>query len=327
MPSDDRALAALELLGRPVETFRSAVAATAEQVRAILGAEDAGADAALDRARAELGAFAAARIDAARFSAPLAAERGLDARARERVRHAHETLRSIQIALDEVLLVDVPPGASLRQAVASRLAELGRAFGAAQAVQLVRHGRYRDAEHERLVRSFPFAWWNRAERRVAPPLVVIVDGADLHAGALAEFVDGAVKIVLVVRGACAPAPLARLVTPGVLVAQAGDLSALRRVASFDGPAVAALVPDGAARFTHDPAAAPALSVEFVPSDVPRHAVGGSSPSQQAEELRQLALLAAAPPPPRATLGSAPAAAQAERLAAWLLEQAGLAGAA
>ncbi len=76
--------------------------------------------------------------------------------------------------------------------------------------------------------------------------MVAVDGSEVHAGALAEFADGREKLVLVVRGASAPAPLARCITPGTLVLQTDDGRGLDRVAAFDGPAIAAIVPEGAA---------------------------------------------------------------------------------
>jgi hypothetical protein len=93
--------------------------------------------------------------------------------------------------------------------------------------------------------------------------------------------------------------------------------------------VAALVPEGCALFTHDPAAAasPAgrLTVKWRPAEAPRKPVGRSSAFMQAEELEQLAVMggrqgegggaggpAVAAPPPAADV-----------LAAWLLRQADL----
>ncbi len=118
----------------------------------------------------------------------------------------------------------------------------------------MRGGRYRPAEHDSLLDAAEFRAWNKAERRFAPPLVVEVDGADLHAGALLDFADGREKIVLVVRGAMPPAPLVRCITPGTFVLQTVDGTRPRPLAAFDGPAIAALVPEGAAVFLHDPGA-------------------------------------------------------------------------
>ena len=360
MPSDPRvaavASAALADLAAPLERFRSAALAAAVEVRALLETLDTGADARLERLRAELGPFAAGRIDPARFGALLSGGPGADPATRGHVEAALETLRTVAARIEEIVAVEVPPGGDLRRAAVDALAGAGRAFGAALAVQHARGGWYRSAEHDALLLAFPFAQWNRAERRLAPPLVIQVDGADLRAAALADLLDGAVKIVLLVRGPCAPAPLVRLVTPGTFVMQTADVADLARVAACDGPAVAALVPEGAARFVHDPAAAAAaaarLTVSHLPADPPRRALGGLSAWQQAEELAQLVVLAGAVIPQeraeRASVGTAvgvgmpqriptptavptlaPAAllrddtnADVDRLAAWLLRQAG-----
>jgi hypothetical protein len=212
--------------------------------------------------------------------------------------------------------------------VGTALAEAGRAFGAVVLAELARGGRYRAADHDRLLDPLAFRDWNRAERRFAPPLVVSVDGADLNAGALADFCDGREKLVLVVRGPSAPAALARLITPGTLVLQTQDRAGLDRVVAYEGPSVAALVPEGAARFLHDPTAGrepwQRLSVAFLP-EAPRRALGGFSAWQMAEDLQQLATLARTPfaiP----TLGGGdgtPALGgpeAVERLAAWLLSR-------
>jgi len=308
MPSDPRvaavASAALADLAAPLERFRSAALAAAVEVRALLATLDTGADARLERLRAELGPFAAGRIDPARFGALLSGGPGADPATRGHVEAALETLRTVAARIEEIVAVEVPPGGDLRRAAVDALAGAGRAFGAALAVQHARGGWYRSAEHDALLLAFPFAEWNRAERRLAPPLVIQVDGADLRAAALADLLDGAVKIVLLVRGPCAPAPLVRLVTPGTFVMQTGDVADLARVAACDGPAVAALVPEGAACFVHDPAAAAAarLTVSHLPADPPRRALGGLSAWQQAEELAQLAALGGCPLGPRHSAG-------------------------
>ena len=353
MPSDARgttttlAAAALADLAAPLERFRSATLATAVEVRALLATFDTGADARQERLRAELGPFAAGRIDPARFGALLAGGPVAEPATRGRIEAALETLRTVAARLEEIVVADVPAGGDLRRTAADALAAAGRAFGAALAVQHARGGWYRAEEHDALLDAFPFARWNRAERRLAPPLVIAVDGADLRAAALTELLDGAVKIVLLVRGPCAPAPLVRLITPGTFVMQTSDVADLARVATCEYPAVAALVPDGAACFVHDPSATPRLTVSHLPADPPRRPLGGTSAWQQAEELAQLQVLSAlgtrhsalgtaseglTPP------GVAPSAecrvpsaeprapsTDVDRLAAWLLRQAGLAG--
>jgi hypothetical protein len=227
-------------------------------------------------------------------------------------------------------VVDVPAGGDLRAGVARALADLGRAFGAVRTFEVARSGGRRAGEAAAALDGFPYARWSRGERRAAPPLVVAVDGADLRAGVLAEFLDGAQKIVLVVRGPCAPAALVRLVTPGTFVLQSADGTGLDRFAEWGGPGIAALVPDTAARFAHDPAGGAAawqrLSVAHLPEGDPRISVGGASGAQQAEELRQLRMLAARPEAPPGAVavpvaGAAPQAADpADKLAAWLLSQ-------
>jgi hypothetical protein len=201
-------------------------------------------------------------------------------------------------------------------------------------VELARSGSYRAAEHEGFLEAFPFSRWNRAERAMAPPLVVEVEGDRLHAAGLAEFFDGAVKIVLVVWGPSPPAPLARLVTPGVFVAQDTESSVVRRAAAAAGPAIVALVPDTAARFVHDPEAGATLgqrlSVGALPEEEPRRRLGAFSAFQQAQDLDLLKILASAIVPVAAVGadrdGGGPAAAEpsmpvepADRLAAWLIK--------
>ena len=180
-----------------------------------------------------------------------------------------------------------------------------------------------------VVGPLPFARWTRSERRLAPPLVVALEGGDLRAAALAEFLDGRQKIVLVVEGECAPAPLARLVAPGTFVLQTADAAGLDRFAAWEGPGIAALVPESAGRFVHDPAAGAAswdrLTIAHTPDKPPRRTVAGLSAAQQAEELEILRTLAARPAAIAPPAG-APAAAEAgtadpvDKLAAWLLSR-------
>jgi hypothetical protein len=122
----------------------------------------------------------------------------------------------------------------------------------------------------------------------------VVNGADLRADALAEYLDGRQKLVLLVRGACTPAPLVRMVTPGIFVLQAAAETELAGLAAFDGPGVAALVPEPVARFAHDPlgddTGGRRLTVTHLPAEASRTAVGGWSVWQQREELAQLAAL-------------------------------------
>ena len=326
MPSDPRIPQLLTLLARPIAAYRSQVAATRERLRILL-ASDSG----VDRTRLELGAFGASRIDVARF-AELRHGVVLDALSRTRLERARQVLAELDSASDSVLFsIDVASGDSLRVSIARALARLGCAFGAAHVAELIRCGRYEPERHDRLLDAFPFDWWNRAEREHAPPLVVSVDGADLRAGALAELLDGGVRIVLLVRGACTPAPLARLVTPSTLVMQTRDTGALARVATFEGPAIAAVMDHDAAQFRHDPADGRKLwqrvTIISRPETTPKATLGGVSPRQQREELLLLEALAerpALPDAPVEALIPAGAGDPADRLTAWLLTESGLA---
>jgi hypothetical protein len=326
-----RALAATaELRAR----YRGAVAAAAEQIGAYLDACRARSGDVAEGALTELGAFARGRIDAGRLAAVIGGRRAVAPEMAGLAERAEAVLRELLARGDALFTYDLPSGGDLRHAVHDALEEAGRAFGAALVFQAVKTGVYRAEQHEGLLDTFPFARWNRTERLLAPPLVVSLDGADLHADTLAEFLDGQQKIVLVVRGPATPAPLVRLLTPGVFVAQTQDAAELARAAAFAGPAVAALVPEAAARFVHDPGAGRTLgerlAVAWLPPDVPRAPVGGRSVAQQREELAQLAALAelaaapvAAPPPPAAVMPTPPVdEAAVNDLTTWLLAQAG-----
>ncbi|MBI4539946.1 MAG: hypothetical protein HY704_10615 [Gemmatimonadetes bacterium] len=343
MPSDDRVRLALEALAAPLERFRSALAVTLEQARGILVAQQATANGRARQLAAELGPFAAGRMDVERLAALVASPEALEPAAAKRIERAVDTLRALLSLGDELVTVRVEPGARLCDAAAAALAQVGRAFGAARAIELAKSARYVPAEHDGWLAALPFDDWMRGERRLAPPLVVEVDGHDLRAGGLAEFLDGNQKIVLVVGGESPPAPLVRLITPAVFVLQSGDASGLERLAAWDGPGVAALVPEGAARFVHDPSAGSEpwqrLRVEYAPETAPSRALGGQSAFQQREELRQLvalvtpaaasaAVVAAAAPaaPAGSPAGEAAATDPVGKLAAWLLSQADLADA-
>lgn len=350
MPSDVRTGIALRALRAPRERFMSAVVAAVEEVRAFLEAHRPSFDGrATNRAAVELGAFGAGRIDPERFGALLGGGPALDGTAIARVERALHELSGVAAAGDQLFLADVGDHADLHLVVGHALASAGRAFGAAQAVERVRSGRADPADRT-LLGPFPFRRWNRAERQIAPPLIVELPGAALHAGALAEYLDGAQKIILLVQPPAPPAALARLITPGVLVMQTTEAADLDEIGRFAGPAVAALVPEGAARFVHRPGAGRApgdrLSVEPLPDGSAIRPLDGMSAFHQREELGLLREMSAGyrvpgteerqeasgtghpapgtpPPPPQGAADAAPAAVDADRLAAWLLKQAEL----
>lgn len=296
MPREDRerTAAVLQALAEPRARYDAALAGAEERMREYLAAHRSQSGDATSIATTELGRFAGGRIDASRFAA-LFEERALAPDVANVIERAADIIAELRAEGDALFVVHVPTGADLRRVVAGALAEIGRAFGAALAFQAARAGVRRTEWHERLLGGTPFGSWNRTERLLAAPLVVDVDGSDLHADSLAEFLDGSQKIVLVVRGDATPAPLARLVTPGTFVVQAADASELARFAASGAPGIAALLPASCVRFAHDPDGGPTLgerlTIAHIPVAAPRTSVGGRSAQQQREELAQLALLA------------------------------------
>ncbi|MCC6928504.1 MAG: hypothetical protein IT359_05870 [Gemmatimonadaceae bacterium] len=330
MPSDPRVQLALDRLARPIGEFRSTVAGALAQAESFLAAEEPDESAHVARVGVELGEFARGRLDVARFAAVAAVRPALSVAHRDRLQRAIDVLRDVLARGVALHFVDVPAASSLVAAVDAALARAGRAFGAVLAIELLRGGRYDPAQHDGLLDTFAFRTWTKAERRFAPPLVVSVDGADLHIGGLADFLDGREKLVLVVRGASPPAPLVRLITPGTLVLQTADETGLDLVATTSGTAIAALVPREAAHFQHDPSRGrepwQRLSVWHMPA-APRSALGGMSAWQMQEDLRQLEALAAGSSAGAGVVrgGGEQGAEAVDVLARWLLGQADLQG--
>ncbi len=336
MPSDDRVDLVFQALAGQRDAFLAALGTTADQVDHYI-ANHGNSNGTRERMTVELGPFAGSRIDGERFSS-LFATASLDGRLRKTIQKARDTIRDLAALDRDLFLVDVPSGGNLTATVGQALERIGRAFGAARAFDQARSGAVTRTKGTPSLDGFAFPEWSRRERALAPPLVVTVDGADLRTGGVAEFLDGSQKIVLIVRGEAPPAPLVRLITPGTFVVQTHVVSGLDRFAAWDGPGVAALMPESAAVFTHDPAAGAApwqrLSIGSVPSREPTRPAGGLSPRQQAEELRQLTAMAEAAKPSGpvrgdAAAGGIPAGAPeatadpVDKLAAWLLQQADL----
>lgn len=345
MPSDARAQQALEAFSEPIREFRSTLANTREQIRLVISKRLEHSEATVEGARAEFGEFAAGRIDAERMARLLAKALPREIEHGDAIVRAFDVCTGLLARGDGLFQVDLEAGEDLRAAVGRALSEIGRAFGAARVVDLVSRASYRESEHGGLLDGHPFEDWSRAERAVEVCLAVRVAGGDLRVGGLADLVDGSLKIVLVVEGDAPPAPLVRLITPGVLVLQAAEAGELAWMAGFDGPGVAALVPASAAHFRHDPAAGPALAdrlrITQRPDEPPSRRLGVSSVFQQRQELAQLEALAAAPSaaarsasapvdapedtPAEEAPAPAPAVDDADKLAAWLLRQADVSG--
>lgn len=332
MPSDPRVAQALKALAEPIAEFRAAVEGALLQAAGFLDAHHASPAVRSTRAAAELGAFAAGRVDPARFAALFPPVGRGDKKSLAALQRAVDALSNVVGREDELFVAEVTKGVKLGATIDAALATAGRAFGAIVLAELVRAGRYLPKEHDRLLNALEFHAWNRAQRRFAPPLVVRLDGADLHAGALTDFADGRSKIILVVTGSCAPAPLARCITPGTFVMQSVDGTGLDAVASFDGPAIVALVPEGCATFTHDPRRGAEgwqrLTIGRT-VDPPKKAIGGVSAWQMAEDVRLLNDLARTPftVPTRGGAGTPAIGAEdaVDRVTHWLLDQTGLQG--
>ncbi len=320
MPFDELRRSALEALGDRRESYHSAVATAVDEVRTLLESHRAPKKGKKgERAAAELGAFATGRIDTERFESLFSDQQALDSESLDRIEEALAVLTSILKEGDGLHAGRVVPGGDLLETVRRALAGAGRAFGAGRAVENARAG-VPSAEY---ADGFDPALWNRAERTVAPPLVVEVDGSDLRPAGLVDVLDGAQAIVLLVRKPAPPAALARLISPGTLVVQGADADALDALKTWEGPAVVAVVADGAAfRYQPEEDGPGQLKLESVPEDRCRP-IGRLSVARQESDLELLKVLDGAVAGRVAVAAGEPAAAvdPTDKLAAWLLRQA------
>jgi hypothetical protein len=327
MPFEDLSAEAWAALAAPRERFHSTLATTAENVRVLLEETRSAAEGHLGRFAAEFGALGDTYLDLGRLATMVGSGPSVAPSALAVVERAHAALTDL--AGRPAFTVRVPTGGSLADTVGTALADIGRAMGAARVVELARQDRYHPSEHERYLDAFPFGLWSQAERRLAPPLVVGLHGADLRPASLSEYLDGGVRLVLIVDAPATPAPLVRLIMPGVFVAQTTDVALVSRLAGRDGPGIVAIMPEGSAEFVHDPAAGTALggrlTVTSQPAGTGLRRVGPFTVTQQRDELQQLSELASARTEPVAA--GAPAAPgdgkddPVGKLAAWLLTQA------
>ncbi|NJD10987.1 MAG: hypothetical protein FIB01_11320 [Gemmatimonadetes bacterium] len=331
MPSEDRTLAVLKVLEPARAAFHGALVAAVEELRGYIATHRQVPDIG-KAAAASLGQFAAGRIDAERFGALFAHDGRLPPEELDRLEQALEGLADFARQGDELYRIRVAPGADLRDTVRGALAARGRAFAVARGAEAIRSGRGEAVATDEQS-NFPFRQWHRAERQIAPPLVLEVEGGDLHVGGLAEYLDGRFKLVLLVAPPAPAAPLTRLIGPHVFVQQTTDPAALRRLVAFDGPGIAAVVPGGCACFTWDPSAGPRfeqrLQVELVPGDDPQQAIGSDGVAQQQADLQWLhelsELRARALAGGVAASGDAVLGDPADLFAAWLLRQTSLEG--
>ena len=324
MPSDPRALEALDALAGAIRAWQTGVTLAAERIAAFLAAHDVQSPE--EAATLELGEFAAGRIDVDRFASLSDERHVLDQFEVGVLRHAQDMLTELAARPASAFLVDVPSGGRLTGALGNFFHDVGRCFGAMLVADLVRTQRF-EREHLELLHGFARLRWSRTERAASPPVVVTVDGADLWAGELAQYLDGNQRIVLVVRPPAPPASLIRLVTPGTLVLQTSRIDALAPVLAAEGPAVAAVITEGAAEFVHLPGDGPIherIAIVARPRG-PRRSVESWTAWQQQQELAQLEAIAAQPLAVAGVAGNgtaaAAAASPADRLAAWQLSQA------
>ena len=339
MPSETKMVVASELaqkalqgLAPRVEFFHTAVATAEEEIRSFVTHRKGVAEHRSERTLAELGPFAAGRIDTEKFAALLLDVDDLAPEAESVMNRAEEILAEFVVG-SEFHLVTVPRGGDLRDAVKDALNHVGQVFGASRAVELARSGRFDPDQHNYLLSALPFRKWHREERRLAPPLVVEVEAEDLLPAGLGEFLDGEVKVVLVVKGPTPPAPLARLITPGTYVVQTADPADLVALARSPHPGVALLFDEARpeqARFVHDPDAGAASWQRLAVSHMPEQAAVGRGRRAPTwlEELAHLQALARKPAGADQAAGAetpATEATPADQLAAWLLHQTDLAG--
>jgi hypothetical protein len=331
MPSEDLSLAVLKALEPAREAFHGALVAAVEELRGYIATHRPAGDTG-KAAAGSLGQFAAGRIDAERFVAMFAHNGRLGEDELGRLAQALETLGDFARQGDDLYRIRMASGTDLRDTVRSALATRGRAFAVARGAEVIRSGRGQTAATDEQG-GFPFPLWNRAERQIAPPLVVDVAGGDLQVGGLGEYLDGRCKLVLIVREPSPAAPLTRLIGPHCFVQQTSDPAALQRLVAFDGPGVAALLPAGCAEFAWDPSAGvrfeQRLQVDVMPAEDPRQAIGSVGVAQQQADVQWLhelsELRARALAGVQDDAGESPLGDPADLLAGWLLRQTNLDG--
>jgi hypothetical protein len=315
MPSEERKKIALDAIRSHAESFRSTLAASTDQVRGLL----AGTGNVAEDQSVALGLFAQGRVNVDRFAkfAPKLAH--IDAKAEVPIRAAQQVFKSLLAKGDELFVLKIEEGKGLSYHVGSRLSLIGRVFAAARVIALAKRGEYIEKEHAAMLENFPFSMWNDSERALAPALVVELSGADFKPSTIVPFLDANLKLVFNVYGDAPAAALSRVVSPRVFVQQETGDAALEAFSTYEGTAVAALLPKDAVSFVHDPSAGATTYQRFIsvsfPKEVKKRSIGGISAAQQAEDYALLETLSLVPMP----AGDA-ASDPAGKLSAWLLSQ-------
>ena len=318
MPSEERSAIALQAIRPRIEMFHSALTVTINQVRGLL----AGSGNTTDDQSAALGKFAQGKMDLDRFATFAPKSARIDTEAEAPVRAAQDVLKSLLAQGDDLFILKTEAGRGLGHQLSVRLAQIGCAFAAARVVDLAKNGAYKEEKHATTLTRFPYAVWNRSERALAPPLLVEVSGQDFKPSAIVPLLDTNMKIIFNVTGDAPAAALARVISPGVFVQQETGDADLDAFAAFKGIAVAAYLPKTAVSFVHDPSSGSTVYDHFVsltfPKEVRKRAIGGISPSQQAEDYTLLESLSVPP-----ELAPEAATDPAGKLSAWLLSQTNL----
>ncbi len=326
MPSDAHTKHLAAVAKPSLEGFRSSLATTIAQLQSLV-AELEGDEAARSVHMAEhLGAFAQGRVNPNRFAQFAQGQQAATPAAAPVLQRAIAVLQEVHQAGTQLTHHTLQPGKNLRCLLSHSLRQIGRAFGAARVAQLATAGCFDEREHAPLLDQYLFRYWGPEQRKLAPMLVIHIEDGDVQATNLGEFLDGAVKVILNFGNLCSAAPLARLISPGVFVVQTTDPQLLAEFAAWDGPGVAAIVPQDCAQFVHNPLAGTALhqrlNLLHLPSHAPKHAFGGLSLQQQMEDVHQLQVLAKAAESAPASEEASPAR-PVDKLAALLLNKAHL----
>ena len=334
MPSES-ALILDEKLGATRRAYRSAIVETSEELRGILETEHKSGDV--------YSKFSSGYIDPSSFGAlsESSVSKGTE---RARLSAARSVLVELLGLGDDLYRVEVAPGKSVCCAVSQAYGRIGRAFAAARAASNASAGIPAAADELESLQRNNFHNWSKAERNLAPGLLIEVAGEDLLADGLLAFLDGNACLAFHVTGQVSPAPLVGLIRPDIFVAQSKTHDPFGM--PDRGPVAVAVLADAetSATFTHLAAGKgesgmgiwSRLFVDTLPEAAPVSALGPKTVNQQREELRQLASLSIEPLVSEEGEPSAPqpwhrvAAAMAEaspsggpidRLAAWLLSKA------